>query len=144
MKLDVKIANEIVKRIDISDEIGNKAFITIKHNQNLELINKFADLYSKFKMEIFINIVSPIWKKFPEILPSGMNEPLDESRYALTEESTAALRLFISDAKESLELIETLIQGKSTGSLLSSDGIHEISKTMQDIVHFLEINEKQP
>ncbi|MBJ7308614.1 hypothetical protein ACFOLJ_17195 [Rugamonas sp. CCM 8940] len=144
MIFNEEVAKEIISIIGVSDQVGNMALKTIKDNQNLKLINEFSDLLSKFKMESFLNIISPIWKNFPEMLPSRANEPDDESRYALTDESTKAIRLFISDTKESLELIEKLILDKSSGAVLSSDGIHEVSKTMQDIVHFLEKNERQP
>ncbi len=137
MTIDQPSAEEIVAALNKASALCHESLRIIKVNESLGHVSVYGRLVGEFLGHSFTNILAPIWKAYPSIMPQEMNEPYVEPDPALTAESRAALTAFVNEARIALTTINLLLPTEESMQFLQFGGVPEVEQSIAAIEDFL-------
>jgi len=109
----------------------------IKVNENLGFIQVYGRLVGDFMGHSYTNVLAPLWKAFPDLVPAEMKVPYVEPEPILTAESQQAIRTFIDAARQAVELTKRLVPSDQRASTFKYGGLAEVEEGLAKIEEFL-------
>jgi hypothetical protein len=137
MSIDKKSAEEIVAYLSKANSLCNESLRIIKTNEVLGHIHVYGRLVGEFLGHSYLNILAPIWKAYPDLMPPEMKESHVETEPTLCSESQAALSQFVSEAQKAIEEIKRLVPIEKSANTFNFDGLEEVEKALVDIEDFM-------
>ncbi len=137
MTIDQPSAEEIVAALNKASALCNESLRVIKTHESLGHVCIYGRLVGEFLGHSYTNILAPIWKAYPGIMPPEMNEPYLEPDPALTAESRAALTAFVNEARSALATIKRLLPTEDSMHFLQFGGVPEVEQAIAAVEDFL-------
>jgi hypothetical protein len=137
MTIDQPSAEEIVAALNKASALCNESLRVIKAHESLGHVSIYGRLVGEFLGHSYTNILAPIWKAYPAIMPPEMNEPYVEPDPALTAESRAALIAFVNEARSALTTVKRLLPTEESVQFLQFGGVPEVEQAVAAIEDFL-------
>ena len=135
MKLTLDEARAICAQLNEASALCDRSLQAVKANDGLGMTQVYARLVGQFLGNSYMNILAPIWAKFPELEPAEMKQPYEEPTAALSAVSIAAIDAFLRVAAPALSHAEQLLKSDE-GSALPFGGLPEVKVTVEEIEEF--------
>lgn len=135
--MDEKLAAEIASRILAVSQLCESSLGPVKVNESLGIVQVYGRLVGDFMGHAYTNVLAPIWKAHPALEPSEMKEPYVEPEPSLTDESKAALRQFIVEARKALDFTKKSLSETEAARSLAYGRLPELEDSLLKIEQFL-------
>jgi hypothetical protein len=135
--MDEETAKQVVGRIQAASFKCNASLRTVMSNESLGHVQVYGRLVGNFMAYSLTNVLTPLWRHFPNLEPPEMRGAYVERAPTLSEDSQRALREFLAEAKAAVDFTRSSLTSEEAETLLGFGKLPELEEAIAAIEQFL-------